>query len=505
LSYPQETAAMSADEPTGTPAAETEAGTATATAPEGTPAKLTQAVDIRDAGPCRKHIKVTVERKDIDDRLNAKFSELALDQRTPQRGFRPGKTPRKLIERRYGKDVSEQVKAEVLMASLEQLAQEHQLQPLSPPDINPDKIVFPKDGPLVYEFEVEVAPSFETPQYKGLKLRRPVKQFSDADIEKEERRLLESAGQLVPKDGAVELGDVITADLVVKDGDRELQNLKEVRVKVEPRIAFNDASAEDFGAQIIGAKAGETRTVTLKLADSMTDESLRGKDVQATFTISDVKTYRLPEINEELLESFGARSHEQLRELIRTALERRLEYTQRQSAREQVLAQISESATWDLPRDLLIRQSRKALARRVMEMRNAGMSEEEIVGREKLLQQDALRSTASSLKEHFVLQRIAEVEKVDVSEDDIEDEIERMSRRSDESPRRIRARLEREDLIETLATELLERKVMDLILDSAEYEDVPLDAAQQPAPVSSVEAEVAPGSAEEPTAPPAAE
>ena len=92
-----------------------------------------------------------------------------------------------------------------------------------------------------------------------------------------------------------------------------------------------------------------------------------------------------------------------------------------------------------------------------------------------MLEQDILRTTELSLKEHFVLQKIAETEKIDVDEEDIDDEIERIAEQNDESPRRVRARLEKEDSIESLAAELVERKALDLILDTAEYEDVPLE------------------------------
>ena len=148
---------------------------------------------------------------------------------------------------------------------------------------------------------------------------------------------------------------------------------------------------------------------------------------------------------------------------------------QRQSAREQVLGQIAAATKWELPQDLLQRQARRAFNRRVMEMQSAGMSDDEIRAQVRLLQQDTLRSTALALKEHFVLQKIAEVEKLDVDEQDIDDEIERIAMQNDESPRRVRARLEKEDLMEALATEIVERKALDLILESAGYEDVPLE------------------------------
>src|SRR5262249_42173325 len=117
-------AAEGAQEKAGEPAAAEER--------EQKPAKLHQRAEMNDAGPCKKHIKVTVDRADIDKRLEEKFSELVGDSTVP--GFRPGKAPRKIIVRRFHKDVSDQVKAQVLLESLEQLAEENDVAPLSAPD-----------------------------------------------------------------------------------------------------------------------------------------------------------------------------------------------------------------------------------------------------------------------------------------------------------------------------------------------------------------------------------
>src|SRR5437879_2636212 len=97
--------------------------------------KLHQAVEMRDIGPCKKHIKVTVDRADIDKLLDKKYSEMVAE--TPVPGFRPGKAPRKVIERRFHKDVTEQVRGQVLLQSLEQLADENDIAPLTPPNLDP--------------------------------------------------------------------------------------------------------------------------------------------------------------------------------------------------------------------------------------------------------------------------------------------------------------------------------------------------------------------------------
>jgi trigger factor len=462
--------------------------------------KLVQTVEMQDIGPCKKHIKVTVDRASIEGRLDEKYSELVKDSVVP--GFRRGKAPRRVIERQFHKSVGDQVRDEILVASLQQLAEENDVAPLTQPDIDPNSIEIPKEGPLVYEFDVEVRPQFDLPSYKGLRIRRPVRTFSDQDVEREVRRILSSYGQLVPKEGgAAELEDHVIADMTTRAGGQVIGTAKEITLRLEPRLAFRDGVAERFGEQLVGAKAGDTRAVDITLSDRAAIPVLRGQTVQATVEVKDVKQMRLPALTHDLLHTFGVHSEEQLREQVLALLQRRLEYQQRQAARQQVLAQIAAAATWDLPQDLLMRQARRAMARRVMEMREGGMSEEEIRGQQRLLQQDTLRSTAVALKEHFVLQKIAEAEKIDVSQDEIDAAIEALADRSNESPRRVRAQLQKEDMLEPLAIEIIERKVLDVILQHAEYED---EQASHPAEgaVATVEQQAVPGELHDPTAEP---
>jgi trigger factor len=453
------------------------------------PVKLKQAVEIKDVGPCKKHVKVTVEREQIDERFDEKYTELVQSDQPQVRGFRPGKAPRKLIEKQYHESVAEEVKTQVLMASLEQLAEEQAISPLSPPELDPYAIAIPKDGPFIYEFDIEVRPEFDLPDYKGLSLRRPTHTFTAAEVEAEKRRLLEPYGQLVPKEPpVVALNDYLTADVVISFNGKEINKLNEVRVKAEKQLALSDGVAADFGAKMVGAKPGDVRDVEIELSQELGAEQLRGRKVQARFSVKDVKTIRQPELTAELLEVFSVSTPDALDEFVRTLLERRLEYTQRQVARQHVLEKLASGANWELPQDLLRRQARKTLQRRLMEMKNAGMSDEQIKGRRRLLEQDVLKTTAAALKEHFVLQKIAELEKIEIEDDDLDAEIERIADQSGESFRKVKARMEKEDLMEALATDLLERKALDLVLAGATYEDYEWKAEEQGADVATVEA-----------------
>ncbi len=128
--------------------------------------KLKQTVEMTDVGPCKKHIKVTVDREGVQKLLDDKYSELVVEANVP--GFRPGKVPRKIIERRFHKEVSDQVKAEVLLSSLEQLAEDYNLAPLSPPNLDPAAIEIPKEGPMFYEFERRGPSRFRSARLQGV-------------------------------------------------------------------------------------------------------------------------------------------------------------------------------------------------------------------------------------------------------------------------------------------------------------------------------------------------
>jgi trigger factor len=225
---------------------------------------------------------------------------------------------------------------------------------------------------------------------------------------------------------------------------------------------------------MIGVRAGQTRTAQAVLTQDAPNEALRGKTVTAQFDVGDVKRLQLPEMNREFLAEIGDfESEAELRDAVRDNLVRQLQYHQRQRAREQITAALTVSANWELPPDLLKRQSQRELERAVMELQRSGFNQNQIRAYENDLRQNSLRVTAKALKEHFILERIAEEEKIEESEQDYDDEIALIAEQSDETPRRIRARLEKAGRMDVLRNQIIERKTVDLILAHAKFHDVP--------------------------------
>ena len=427
-------------------------------------------VDVQKVGPCKRHVKVRVPRADIDHYYNDSIGELVQGASVP--GFRPGHVPRKLVEKRFKKEVADQLKQKLLLDSLEQLSDEHELDAINEPNLQIETLVIPDEGDFEYEFDVEVRPEFDLPDYSGLTIDRPTRDVTDADVEDYRERFLGQFGHLHEVEEPAALNDFVEVDAHFLRGDEVLSHLHDQTLRVRPTLRFPDAEIANFGEKMAGARAGDERDFQTTISVESPNVEMRGETVTAKFLVKGVKKLHLPEVNKEFLASLGVDSVEQFDEELQKVLERQITYEQRQSARNQVLEKITESADWDLPESLVRRQVENALRREILEMQQAGFTDQDIAARENELRQASVTSTRQALKEHFVLDRIATEEKLEVTPADIETEIYLMASQRGESPRRVRARLEKSGMIENLSAQILERKAIDVVLDRASYKDV---------------------------------
>ncbi|GAB4135522.1 MAG: trigger factor [Planctomycetaceae bacterium] len=435
--------------------------------------RLSISAEIETSGPCRKHVQITVPRADLDHFYEAEVSELSLKAQVP--GFRVGHVPKKLVQKRFRQELSDQVKQKVLIASLEQVAEDYELDPINEPDIDVESIDIPEEGDFQFEFDVEVRPEFDLPQYEGLEIERPVREVSDEDVEDQLKRFLAQYGQLETRDDAAEEGDSLSLSVEFVHNGETIHKIGEMTAELKPVLAFQDARIENFGELMAGVKAGDEREVDFQVSPEAETLEMRGETVTAKFKVKSVKRLQMPELTPEFLTRLGVEDEEELRDEIRSMLHRQTTYQQRQAVRGQVLDKITESADWELPEELVMKQVENALRREILEMQQAGFTTPEIRARENELRQRAVTTTTQALKEHFVLDKIATEKDIQVTPAELEMEIQMMAMQRGESPRRVRARLQKSGMDENLEAQIRERKAVDLILESAKYKDVPMD------------------------------
>jgi trigger factor len=431
-------------------------------------------VTIQAAGPCRKHVKVTVPRADIEHHFNETIEKFRGEADVP--GFRPGNVPSQLIQKRFRKELADQVKQDILLESLEQISEKHDLDPINQPDLDIATLELPEEGDFSYEFDVEVRPEFDLPDYSGLKLDRPTREIDDAEVEKSLQRYLSQYASLEDRKGAAEAEDYVSLKLKAQHDGKELRDIDEFYVRVKPTLRFEDAELDGFDKLIIGKSKGEKITTEATISDESANIEMRGEKVDLTLEILDVKAIKLPELDSEFLARIEMETAEDLRDAVRDSLDRQLKHEQRQSTRKQVLDKITASADWDLPEKLVLNQTENAMRREMLEMQQAGYTTQQVRSRENEMRQKAVSETRQALKEHFVLDKIAEAEEIEVTPSDVESEIFMMAMQSGENPRRVRARLHKSGMIDNLEAQIRERKAVDIIIAQATFKDIPADA-----------------------------
>jgi trigger factor len=383
---------------------------------------LNLSIDVKEESACERHVTVTIPRDDIEGYFNKQFDTLVPRAEVP--GFRVGKAPRKIVEKKFRKQVSDQVKGSLLMDSLTQISDDETFSAISEPDLDFQKVEIPDEGDLVYEFNIEVRPEFDIPNWKGLKLERPEYEFTDADLESEIADLGKRYSDLVPVDEAVAIGDHIVCNIKTTYDGEQIAFIEEVGIDVNANLSLADTSIDGFGKLVIGKKADDKVTAKAEINEFGDNEELAGKEVEVEFEILDVKRVEASTAA-ELAEKLGL-EEEMIRSSLKSSMENRLAYAQREQVREQISKTLTESADWELPPDLLRRQSRRELERSVIEMQSSGFSEQDV-------------------------------------------EINRIAMQQNDSPRRVRAKLERSGQMDSLRNMIIEGKVIAKITEEAEF------------------------------------
>lgn len=439
--------------------------------------KLQLEVEVAKPSACERHISVTISADDVRRYFDNACTEMMPKASVP--GFRSGRAPRKIVEQRFRKDLSEQVKGALLLDAMSQVTEDQDFSAISEPDFDYTAVEVPVEGPMKFEFDLEVRPEFDSPQWKGLQLERPVHEISSKDVDRELESILKAEAVLEECEGPVAVDDLIGVTIVFRHQGQEISRLDDEHIAVRPVLSFSDGSLAGFDKLMVGAKLGDQRVGKVAISHDAPTEALRGQDVEAEFHIHSIERAGTVKITDELLQALGMASEGELRDFVEQRLQGQVDYFRQQRIRQQITGQLTQGANWELPPALLRRQSRRELDRAVLELRRSGFTEDQVRAQRNELRQNSMATTERALKEHFILERIAEDEKLDVLPEDYDQEILLIARQAEMSPRATRAYIERNGMSDALRNQIIERKVLDMIAGEAKFRDVPFEPKRQ--------------------------
>lgn len=440
--------------------------------------RIELSTNVTSTGPCERHYVVTIPRSEVDREFRKSFDNIAPKAELP--GFRSGKVPRKLVESRFRKQVAEQVRQTLVVTALQQITESGEISAISEPDMDYGAVTLPDSGDFTFEFTIEVRPDFDTPDWKGLKLRRPTFEMSDEFIEQQLMRTMESwfDGRLVEE--PAQAGDRLLVNITATADGETLNRIGEELITLREQVSFADCVIENFSDKMVGATAGQTVSYDVQLKRSGQDP----QNVRVDFELLEVQR-----IDRQQLESYdpadlGFDNQDELRAYVRKELESQRDFMQQQNLRKQITEVLLANSQWEMPEKLVKNQTNRELQRRALEMQRNNVSQEEISLAINALRQNASSEVTNSLREHFVLEKIGEELKIEPTETDYEGEVERIAARSDVTPRRMRAYLERTGQMDAIRNQIIEREVINRIIGEAQLEDYEDKSFIRPVPKS---------------------
>ena len=380
-------------------------------------------VSTEEAGTLKQKITVTVPRERIDAKLSDMYGELRESAAIP--GFRVGRAPRRLIEKRFGKDIENDVRNALIGESLGEAIEETELKTIGEPDLKLDDITLPEEGDMEFSFEVEIQPEFDLPETKGIEVKREKIVVDDEKIDSYITNIREGRARYEKTEEAANEGDQLIAAAKITGDEIDHEN---------PRVQLRAATGVveglpivDLGEKLTGKKAGDVVEITTTAADTHPNELWREKELKIVLTIQEVSHRNVPELDEEFAKSVGFDGIKELREYVANMLEGQLEQETQRSLRQQICDNLLGAVEFELPEGLIKRHTQQTLQRQMVELMQYGMPREKIQENLAELQSAAEDRAKSDLRLSFILGKAADELEIEVTEDEINNRIAMMA------------------------------------------------------------------------------
>ncbi|MEZ6193044.1 MAG: trigger factor [Phycisphaerales bacterium] len=444
--------------------------------------KPEQTVKVEDAGPALKRISVELPESRIKEKIESMYVELRDDAVLP--GFRRGRAPRRLLEKRFKSSMSGQLKSQLLSESYTQAIEDEGLDVIGEPDVKDiDKLEVPEKGVMKYVVEVEVAPKVELPAFDKIKVNKPVFEVTDADVDAEIEPYRERFGK--PKtieDGKSEEGDYLSTDVTVLAGENAKDDAEKLLEAPDTYVLVTGKKrdykghvagivVDDLGKLMKGKKPGDTETISMTGPAGHENEKIKGQPITIKIAIKKIERID-PAPIEDLPGLMGVESVDDLKARIKQMLEQRHEQNQRADMHKQVAEYLTENVELELPKGVTGRQTARVLQRQQMELAYRGVPEDEIAQKIAEMREGSEEEAIRQLKLFFILDQAAKDLEVEVQENEINGRIAMMAYQQGRRPEKLRQEMHKRGQIEQLYLQVREQKVMDQIIEKASVTEV---------------------------------
>lgn len=432
-------------------------------------------VSVEEVSPtrCRLAIEVPVEK--VAAEIDRAYGRV--QQQARIRGFRPGKVPRTILEKYFGNQVRADVLSHLIEHSFAEAVEQTGLRAVGAPEIVPDSIA--AGAPLRYQATIDVLPQIELDAVEGLPAKRPIRDVVDEDVERALQEIRESLAELRPVEGRETpvKGDFVVVDYVATVDGESLGG--EGGPKRENRMVEIGAGgvAPEIDEALQSMTVGETRTIPVGFPAEHPDSKIAGKSVDFELSLRGIREKVLPAIDDELAREHGeVETLEALRAKIRERIAASIRQASDEQVRDQVMDGLLERNAFEAPKSLVDRFT-ESLVNDVLA--RSGRGAEALRGDEAAmakLREDLRPRAERQVRAALVLETLAEREKLEVSDADLEQRVEAMAAQAGDHAERLRAAYRKDEIRDELRSRLVRESALEWLVARAAIEDVVVPA-----------------------------
>jgi trigger factor len=418
------------------------------------------------AATCRRELDLEIPADEVTKKLESVAKEFARVARVP--GFRPGKAPVSLIRRRFAEDIKGEVVQSLVPERVEKAVSEQKLTPVSQPQV--EKLDFIEGQPLKFRAVFEVLPEFELGNYKDLELEMPTMDITDDDVTKTLEEMRERAAAFAPVEGRpAENGDYVQLKLTgTPEGGGDPIQADSVLCHIGA-----EETMEPFNENLRGANAGDHKNFDVAYPADYPDAKLAGKTYHYAVEVLGIKNKKLPDLNDEFAKDVSdAATLDELKTKVRESLEHQRDHKHKELLREKVLAAVVKLHDFPVPESLVQHQMDVRLERVVRSLAAQGVDPRAVNVDWVTLRSRQQERASDDVKAELIVDRIASAENIDVTDEEVNHELEHAATHSGESAAAIHARLTKQGTLDRMKAKLRSDKTLDWLAQNSRIRTV---------------------------------
>lgn len=411
--------------------------------------------------PLLRSVTVEIPANTVDAERNRITQQYAKVARVP--GFRKGKVPAGVIRTRFSQDINEEIVRNLIPHAFREETQKQNLAPVSQPQVTDLHL---HDGePLKFTAEFEILPEIPTAGYENVKVEHQKVEVTDAEVEETVKNLQEQRATYDPiEDRAAQDGDFVQISFEGRDkADAEAKPVEVPSILVE---LGGSNTVQEFTDNLRGTKPGDEKTFDVVYAADYGDQRLAGKTVEYHVTVKGIKKKVLPELNEEFIKEIGAEvtNADELRAKIREGMEHEKKHRAEHEGKDKLVDELVKLNDFPVPESMVNSQIETRLERGLRALAQQGMRAEDMRKMDFARLREGQREAATrEVKASLLLEKIADTEKVEVSDEELDQQIAGLARQSQQTPEQVRARLTQDGSLDRIRTQIRNEKTLDLL------------------------------------------